>query len=258
MLVRALILILRGENRLIYGIVCAKNNMSSYTQWKSWDVADFGVVPDAAACYYAKIFDQFFKGDRLPARILEVGYGNGVFLGWCRLSGYDVSGIEAEQGLIERASKAGFNIYNDIERVPNGSLDAIFLFDVLEHIPQDLIASFLLKLNGVLKQGGAVVIRTPNGASPLGLANQHGDPTHVTVVTTTKIHFWAAGVGFDVAYSGRDLFPIYDGRLLKVPGRLIKLVLRNFIERVFRFVFSPQSSGALSANLLTVLIKSPK
>lgn len=229
--------------------------MSRYTQWKSWDIKDFAIVPESSARYFAKIFNQFFKDDGIAKNILEIGYGNGEFLGWCRQSGHQVSGIEADQGLVERARVNGFDVGDSLEVFPELQFDAIFLFDVLEHIPQDQIESFLLSLHERLNQGGKVVVRTPNGASPLGLANQHGDPTHITVVTTTKIHFWSGATGFRVIYSGRDLYPVYDGRLLKVPGRLIKIVLRSLIEKVLRFIFSPQSYGVLSANLLSVLVK---
>ena len=229
--------------------------MSRYTQWKSWDVKDFAVVPESSARYFAKIFNQFFKDDGIAKNILEIGYGNGEFLGWCRQNGHQVSGIEADQGLVERARVNGFDVGDSLEAFPKRQFDAIFLFDVLEHIPQDQIESFLLSLHEHLNTVGKVVVRTPNGASPLGLANQHGDPTHITVVTTSKIHFWSGITGFEVTYSGRDLFPIYDGRLLKVPGRLIKIVLRNAVEKCIRFIFAPQSYGVLSANLLTVLVK---
>ena len=229
--------------------------MSRYTHWKSWDVEDFAEVSNSSALYFSKIFKQFLKGDQIPKKILEIGYGNGEFLGWCRQSGHQVSGIEVDQVLVERAQAKGFDVGVSLDAMPTHNFDAIFLFDVLEHVPQDQIESFMLNLHDRLSEGGRVVVRTPNGASPLGLANQHGDPTHITVVTTTKIHFWSGATGFRVIYSGRDLYPVYDGRLLKVPGRLIKIVLRSLIEKVLRFIFSPQSYGVLSANLLSVLVK---
>ena len=157
-----------------------------------------------------------------------------------------------------RAEDKGFQVYDSLDNVKVTSLDAIFLFDVLEHIPQNEIEVFLRKLSHLLRNGGSLVIRTPNGGSPLGLANQHGDPTHVTVVTSTKLHFLAASAGLDVLYSGRDLYPVYNGCLSKLPSRFIKLALSTLIEKIFRFIFSPQSAGVLSANLLTILVKSSK
>lgn len=229
--------------------------MSRYTKWKSWDVKDFAVTSVTSASYFSLIFSRFFKGRR-PINILEIGYGNGEFLGWCRQAGFEVSGVEADSTLVMRARDNGFKVYTSLDEIKSTSLDVIFLFDVLEHIPQDEIEAFLEKSNGLLRGGGRIVIRTPNAGSPLGLANQYGDPTHVTAVTSTKLHFWAEAVGLEVLYSGRDLYPVYNGRLSKLPSRFLKLALSALIEKIFRFVFAPQSSGVLSANLLSVLVKS--
>lgn len=230
------------------------NGMSRYTQWKSWGDEKFGVVSETSKYYFSSIFAKFLK-DHQQLNILEVGFGNGEFLGWCRQKGFSVSGIEADATLVDRATSDGFNVYTSLDEVPHGSLDAIFLFDVLEHIVQDEIESFLQVLSNLLKRDGKILLRVPNGGSPLGLANQYGDPTHLTVVTSTKLNFWAESAGLKIDYSGRDLFPIYDGRVKKIPGRLLKKILRNLVERLFRFIFSPQSSGCLSANLLSVLRK---
>ena len=229
--------------------------MGRYAQWKAWEEADFALVSDGNAYYYRKIFNQFLNGYKSSRNILEIGYGNGEFLGWCRREGFQASGIEKDQILIDRAKKIGFVIYPDIDNVPMDSLDLIFLFDVFEHIPEDQAVPFLIKLAKTLTKNGRIVIRTPNGASPLGLRNQHGDPTHVNVVTATKLHFWAGNSALNIIYSGPDVFPIYNGRIIKLPSRLLKIFLRRFIERVLGFIFSIHASEFLAPNLLTVINK---
>ncbi len=229
--------------------------MGRYAQWKAWEESGFAIISKGNAHYYSKIFNRYLNGNISSRDVLEIGYGNGEFLGWCRQEGFRASGIEKDQVLIERANNNGFVVYPDLDSVPMDSFDLIFLFDVLEHIHEDEAVPFLIKLNRVLREKGRIVIRTPNGASPFGLRNQYGDPTHVNVVTATKLHFWAGLAGLNIIYSGPDVFPIYNGRIIKVPSRLLKIFLRKLIERMLGFIFSIHATEFLAPNLLTVINK---
>ena len=61
-----------------------------------------------------------------------------------------------------------------------GSFDTIVAFDVFEHFTQQQIRDRLAAAAVLLKPGGGLVLRFPNGQSPFGLAPQYGDATHVT------------------------------------------------------------------------------
>ena len=126
----------------------------------------------------------------------------------------------------------------------------IVAFDVLEHIESEDLIIFLTNIKKCLKPNGAFIFRTPNGSSPLGLANQHGDATHINIITESKMHYWANSANLNLNYYSGDIFLIYNGKMLKTPFRLIKRILQILTEGIVRWVFSPQSKGILSSNSL--------
>jgi len=130
------------------------------------------------------------------------------------------------------------------------------MFDVLEHIPQDEVVTFFNLLNEHLSDEGSIILRTPNGSSPFGLANQYGDITHCNVVTGEKLNYWTRLSGMYVDFTDGDLYPfIYKHSLKKLPSKIIKRILFKIMERVFRYIFAPQPKGFLSSNLFAILRK---
>ena len=187
---------------------------------------------------------------------MEIGFGNGSFLRFAKDKGCNITGIEIIPELIRRAKEKNFEVYSDINELPeNSKFNVIVLFDVLEHISQDEISDFLTNLNKLLKINGTLILRTPNGSSPFGLTNQHGDTTHCTVVTGPKLDYWAQNTGFKLEFVGGDPYIIYEGKISKVISRLIRRILYLFIERLTRWIFAPQSKGFLTSNLFAVLKK---
>lgn len=225
----------------------------TYANWKSWRPADFGTPTDASRAYFKKLWRQFVGHSRQPQNILEIGYGNGQFLGWCRQQGHRVTGVETNKDLLTRARKAGFDSQPSIDEVADAGFDLIVLFDVLEHVPEAGLPAYFQMLRDRLLTGGQIILRTPNGGSPLGLNNQHGDPTHVAILTRNKLKYLARDAGLRIHYCGQDIYPLYVGRLRSWPGRVLRRLLGQVAETFVRFVFAPLPSGVLSANLLTVL-----
>lgn len=226
----------------------------SYNLWKDWRNENFGNYSIQDSYYYDKILS--FSNCENISNVLEIGFGNGSFLGFMRTKNIDIYGVEVIEELIDAGKINGFNVGGSIDEIENNiKFDAIFMFDVLEHIPQDDIVTFLKKCLNRLNDDGVMIIRTPNGSSPLGLANQYGDVTHCTVVTSPKMHYWMKSLGSIVVYTGRDVYPLYDGRFFKMTSRMIRYTIQIVIEKLVRIIFAPQSSGILSANLLTICKK---
>lgn len=227
--------------------------MQEYEDWKNWKNEDFGKTAPEDNAYFSKIRKKFELNDNLT--VLEIGFGNGNFLNYCKQNNWDVCGVEVIQELLDRATSAGFSVYDGVDKIQNKTFDLIVCFDVLEHIEQKAVVDFLKKINNILNDNGSLIIRTPNGASPLGLANQHGDITHVNIVTTTKIEYWCNSAGLVLKYQDGDIYPIYNGKIAKSPVRIIKRLLQLLTERLLRWIFSPQSKGFLSANSLFLIKK---
>jgi 2-polyprenyl-3-methyl-5-hydroxy-6-metoxy-1,4-benzoquinol methylase len=97
-------------------------------------------------------------------RLLDVGCATGNFLLLAREHGWQVFGIE----IIERAAQiareqlGSEHISPDLEvlSLPTGSLDAITLWDVLEHLPSPKFA--MRKFHDLLRKGGMVYFSIPN------------------------------------------------------------------------------------------------
>jgi 2-polyprenyl-3-methyl-5-hydroxy-6-metoxy-1,4-benzoquinol methylase len=103
-------------------------------------------------------------------QLLDVGAGTGAFLYEMKEAGWQVSGIEPDEGARKRALD---NYHVQLESTPNlfklppESFDAITLWHVLEHV-EDL-EKYLLQLKSLLKPNGILFIAVPNYTSTDGV-----------------------------------------------------------------------------------------
>ena len=121
--------------------------------------------------------------------------------------------------------------------------------------PENDMEIFITKLSLLLKPDGSVFLRFPNGSSPLGLANQHGDVTHCNIITLPKLSYWCSNSDLKVVFFRGDVLPfIFRHNFLKMPSRVLRIFLYAIIERIVRII-SIQSKGVLSSNLQVILKK---
>ncbi len=105
----------------------------------------------------------FLKYRLPPARVLELGCAHGSFVALLRQAGFDAAGVEMSPWVVEFGRKT-FEVpisIGPVERleIPLGSIDAIALMDVLEHLPDPVTTmGYCLKL---LKPDGLMLIQTP-------------------------------------------------------------------------------------------------
>lgn len=94
---------------------------------------------------------------------LEIGCAGGAFLNAARDAGYFVKGVEYSAEAADFARKRfGLDIITgDLGNAafPDGSLDIVFMGDVLEHLPDPVTT--LREINRVLNPGGILVIECP-------------------------------------------------------------------------------------------------
>lgn len=101
---------------------------------------------------------------RLPsAKILELGSAHGGFVAMLNLAGYEAAGLDLSPWIVEFARKtfAVPMLLGPLEEQPiePGSLDAIVLMDVFEHLPDPL--NTMRRCLECLKPDGILVIQTP-------------------------------------------------------------------------------------------------
>jgi SAM-dependent methyltransferase len=224
---------------------------SGYLGWKSWDAAAFGRCGRREARYFGWLLHRV-RGGVAPCRVLEIGFGNGQFLGFAKNHGLQVSGIEIEPELLRRASALGVPAHASLDDLAaDARFDLIVAFDVLEHVPQDALPGFLRTITGHLAAGGTAVCRVPNGESPFGRLHQHGDLTHCTTLTLGKFQQLAVPLGLQVACLGEAPWHAlpYAGRS---PKHLLRAWVRSLLEHAVGFAYC-WSPARLTPNLLVTL-----
>ena len=212
---------------------------TQYSAWKSWDPQSFSVFDSKQAAYYeAEI------GSLLPSpggRVLEIGFGNGSFLGYARAQNLDCFGTEANSDLRARALAVGIPAVEHLDDplllAQSGGFDLIVAFDVLEHIPQGELPAFLTQIKDLLSPDGHFIARFPNGDSPFGRVGQHGDVTHVTTLGHHKVQQLAGMAGLRVVCIRDPKNALFrDGFVLGLQRLLARLVKRP-IEAVIRALY---------------------
>ncbi|QJR16491.1 class I SAM-dependent methyltransferase [Usitatibacter palustris] len=98
-----------------------------------------------------------------PAAIVEVGCAHGSLVALLQMAGFDAAGSEMSPWVVEYARKT-FGIRMHVGPVESlavapGSLDALAMMDVLEHLPDP--AATLRRCLALLKTDGVLVIQTP-------------------------------------------------------------------------------------------------
>ncbi|MDP1900530.1 MAG: class I SAM-dependent methyltransferase [Rubrivivax sp.] len=227
--------------------------LDDYSEWKGWSAAEFGrhTVHD----------DRYFRwhvGRALPSsaqalQVLELGFGNGRFLGWCRDSGHGVVGVETNPRLREIAYAQGYEAAASVDELEaTRRFDLIAAFDVMEHIEAERMPEFLRQLASRLKPGGRMLLRFPNGESPFGLSMQQGDLTHRQALGVGKFKQLSAACGLQLLHSGEGL-PWQALPRSRALGALFWWSLRKVFERLLRKMYHLPRELDLSANQLVVL-----
>jgi 2-polyprenyl-3-methyl-5-hydroxy-6-metoxy-1,4-benzoquinol methylase len=139
-------------------------------------------------------------------RLLEIGCSYGAFLSLARERGWSCVGIEASREAATKAAQANSEVYagtveDNIALLAPNHFDVVVMWHVIEHLtnaPQVLRA-----IHPLLKQGGYLILRTPNadslGAHLLGRWWEwfHG-PEHIHLYTARGIELLFNQCGFRV------------------------------------------------------------
>lgn len=97
---------------------------------------------------------------KLDSSLLDFGAGVGTFALPLLRQGVDIICIEPDPELGERLRKAGAKVAAELSDICDESLDLIYTFNVLEHIPDDDVT--LQQLANKLKPSGVLLIYVPS------------------------------------------------------------------------------------------------
>lgn len=107
------------------------------------------------------IFDRIKKFVPSHAKILEVGCGTGNVSSFLSQKGYTVIGCELYAEAIDMAWPGFLKVQGDLVSLPfkNGSFDMVCLFDVIEHLQNDM--SVMKEASRVVRKGGILAVTVP-------------------------------------------------------------------------------------------------
>lgn len=101
-------------------------------------------------------FQKFYTG----LEILDFGCGAGDFLQAVRGDCVTAKGIELQRNYVDDLNANGIPCFDSLNSIEERSLDTIFSFHVLEHLPDPLAS--LLEMKTKLRTGGRLVIEVPH------------------------------------------------------------------------------------------------
>ena len=113
-----------------------------------------------------KLLDKSAGNQEFKRKLLDIGAGTGAFLDKAQHSGWEVTGLEPDEG----ARKNCFDKYGiqcelseNLFRLPSQKYDAVTMWHVLEHVHQ--LHEYIDQIKRVLKPGGVALIALPNYTS---------------------------------------------------------------------------------------------
>jgi SAM-dependent methyltransferase len=233
------------------------NCVGDYIDWKDWRGGSFGDCDPLLARYFEAETGILPKPG---VRVLEIGFGNGCFIGWSSAIGVEVFGVEINAALVDRCKsflgegRAFADLYDARLSVAAGSFTHIVAFDVIEHITQDDLPKFLARLKTLLAVGGRVILRFPNGDSPFGRIYQHGDPTHVTTIGRSKITYFAHQSGLEVEEIRAPRLPMTGVGLRRALKRYVLAMGRYCVEHLVGILYFGGTAIPLHPNYTAVLL----
>jgi 2-polyprenyl-3-methyl-5-hydroxy-6-metoxy-1,4-benzoquinol methylase len=208
---------------------------TGYESWKGWkSYFRFSVEEE-------EYFTRELCGIPLAGkRVLEIGFGSGAFLAWARAQGADIAGTE----ILSRSLAEAFA--NEVEILPvaieavrykhRNRFDVIAAFDVFEHFEIGEIAIRIEAVTCMLKPGGYLVLRFPNGQSPFGLGPQNGDATHKTALSKDKLEQICEGMNLKtVRYAG--VYSTGGSTRSKRLVRVLRSAARSLIGVSLNFIY---------------------
>src|SRR3989475_8229631 len=138
---------------------------------------------------------------RHDAPVLDIGCGRGELLGLLREAGVEARGLDADADMVAYARGDGLDVEQAdlgtyLEAAADGSLGAIFMGQVVEHLPAPTLVQALRLAGAKLRPGGLLIAETINPLSPIALRNYFADLTHAQPLVPETLELLARQSGF--------------------------------------------------------------
>ena len=138
---------------------------------------------------------------RDAAPVLDVGCGRGELLSLLHAAGVNARGIDADADMVAYAQGEGLDVRQAdlveyLESLGDGELGAVFMAQVVEHLPPAVLVRAFELAAQKLRPGGVLIAETINPLSPLALRNYFADLTHAQPLVPETLELLARQTGF--------------------------------------------------------------
>jgi SAM-dependent methyltransferase len=137
------------------------------------------------------------------SNVLDGGCGRGEFLELLRDAGIDASGIDMDSHMVAHCRGKGLRVAQSdlatyLRRVADGSLGGLFLGQVVEHLPREVLAELPALAFDKLRPGAAIVMETINPTCLTTFSGAfYADPTHQRPLHPKALEFLLGSAGFE-------------------------------------------------------------
>ena len=124
---------------------------------------EYSMEAEGRSKNFETILKRLKKIEKPGNLLLDIGAASGIFLNLAKKEGYDISGIEPSESLVEEAEKRyGIKLFRGTIKNfdPDKQFSVITLIDILEHLTEP--EEFMVKIDTLIKKNGVLVIVTPD------------------------------------------------------------------------------------------------
>jgi SAM-dependent methyltransferase len=177
--------------------------------------------------------------------VLDIGCGRGELVGLLREASVEARGIDADADMVAFARGDGLDVEQAdaiayLQALPDGSLGAVFMAQVVEHLPPATLVRLLDLAAAKLRPGGLLIAETINPLSPLALRHYFADLTHAQPLVPETLELLVRQAGFTET----------EVRFLNEPGERLAepddpLIAGN-VRRLNEILFAPLDYALLA------------
>jgi SAM-dependent methyltransferase len=133
--------------------------------------------------------------------VVDIGCGRGELVALLGEAGIEARGIDADADMVAYARGDALAVeqadaVSYLEGLADGSLGGVFMGQVVEHLPPNVLVRVFELVAAKLRPGGLLVAETINPLSPLALRNYFADLTHAQPLVPETLELLARQAGF--------------------------------------------------------------
>lgn len=176
---------------------------------------------------------SYFHG---KSKVVDLGCGRGDFLELLKEEKIGAFGVEDNPALAAQAQKRGLTvkkakIQSFLKKCKAGSVDGFFVSHVVEHLAPKEMMEAAAEMKRVLKQGGILVLITPNPLS-LGVMTHSfwRDPTHVRPYPLDFLVELLESMGFQVLAKGETCLGVKKSLIRTAVRKIRKWLVGDYFR----------------------------